>query len=353
MLASIRSIWRLDLIMQELNKATRARVSNTMEGGKVGGKAFGGNLVSIISVGRNETFRLFFFIDSCLFLSLERFGKQDQRWTDVFYCFEIFHGGTYPRKNFWQEEQVEFSIKYFRLKHLQFSMQIFSSTRIKLFTQILGKRFNLVSVLAKIYAGDVLDRFNIRTRIPPPVNSRSKEGRRYLAASSVSLRRRGVGRSVCWRNRCRRKRIPDHILPRCVRFSVYVTWSLLSKEVERRTGCEIVSPNRAKKKPSLDNEAHSLSLRYYRIKELDYRREAWLTFICIRNEGKFSKNFSSKRNNLIILESDWRSRSKNKTTIFPAKFFKNSPSIREQKPIRKSENRKSSVILESSNRIME
>ena len=30
-----------------------------------------------------------------------------------------------PRKNFWQEEQVEFSIKYFRLKHLQFSMQIF------------------------------------------------------------------------------------------------------------------------------------------------------------------------------------------------------------------------------------
>lgn len=209
-----------------------------------------------------------------------------------------------PRKNFWQEEQVEFSIKYFRLKHLQFSMQIFSSTRIKLFTQILGKRFNLVSVSAKIYAGDVLDRFNIRTRIPPPVNSRSKEGRRYLAASSVSLRRRGVGRSVCWRNRCRRKRIPDHILPRCVRFSVYVTWSLLSKEVERRTGCEIVSPNRAKKKPSLDNEAHSLSLRYYRIKELDYRREARLTFICIRNEGKFSKNFSSKRNNLIILESD-------------------------------------------------
>lgn len=93
-----------------------------------------------------------------------------------------------PRKNFWQEEQVEFSIKYFRLKHLQFSMQIFSSTRIKLFTQILGKRFNLVSVSAKIYAGDVLDRFNIRTRIPPPVNSRSKEGRRYLAASSVSLR---------------------------------------------------------------------------------------------------------------------------------------------------------------------
>lgn len=211
-----------------------------------------------------------------------------------------------PRKNFWQEEQVEFSIKYFRLKHLQFSMQIFSSTRIKLFhfTQILGKCFNLVSVSAKIYAGDVLDRFNIRTRIPPPVNSRSKEGRRYLAASSVSLRRRGVGRSVCWRNRCRRKRIPDHILPRCVRFSVYVTWSLLSKEVERRTGCEIVSPNRAKKKPSLDNEAHSLSLRYYRIKELDYRREARLTFICIRNEGKFSKNFSSKRNNLIILESD-------------------------------------------------
>lgn len=131
-------------------------------------------------------------------------------------------------------------------------MQIFSSTRIKLFhfTQILGKCFNLVSVSAKIYAGDVLDRFNIRTRIPPPVNSRSKEGRRYLAASSVSLRRRGVGRSVCWRNRCRRKRIPDHILPRCVRFSVYVTWSLLSKEVERRTGCEIVSPNRAKKKNS-------------------------------------------------------------------------------------------------------
>lgn len=122
MLASIRSIWRLDLIMQELNKATRARVSNTMEGGKVGGKAFGGNLVSIISVGRNETFRLFFFIDSCLFLSLERFGKQNQRWTDT---FSKFFTRERPRKNFWQEEQVEFSIKYFRLKHLQFSMQIF------------------------------------------------------------------------------------------------------------------------------------------------------------------------------------------------------------------------------------
>lgn len=71
--------------MQELNKATRARVSNTMEGGKVGGKAFGGNLVSIISVGRNETFRLFFFIDRfvSLFLLNDSVSKDESMYFAV------------------------------------------------------------------------------------------------------------------------------------------------------------------------------------------------------------------------------------------------------------------------------
>lgn len=188
-----------------------------------------------------------FFIDSCLFLSLKRFGKQNQRWTDT---FSKFFTRERPRKNFWQEEQVEFSIKYFRLKHLQFSMQIF------FFHQ--NQTLPFYADSWKMFQSRLCFSKNLwrprSVQYPYTYSSSGKfevEGREAIFGREFCFSAaQRVGRSVCWRNRCRRKRIPDHILPRCVRFSVYVTWSLLSKEVERRTGCEIVSPNRAKKNPA-------------------------------------------------------------------------------------------------------